>query len=130
MVMTSFSFSNCTLRSSTHSLRIRMTSYPCNKYEQITPSYLLSVNYQLLTSLVILLVFHFANFFKLANVLSCKQQSLAYSDMCYLLWSHVEYRIAFLLSMWMFLAFFLNFQHQANLFMNYCILTIISVNYC
>ena len=22
-----------------------MTSYPCNKYEQITPSYLLSVNY-------------------------------------------------------------------------------------
>ena len=33
------------LRSSIHSLRIRMTSYPCNKYEQITPSYLLSVKY-------------------------------------------------------------------------------------
>ena len=44
-VLTSFSFSNCSasLRSSIHSLRIRMTSYPCNKYEQITPSYLLSV---------------------------------------------------------------------------------------
>ena len=28
-----------------YSLRIRMTSCPCNKYEQITPSYLLSVNY-------------------------------------------------------------------------------------
>ena len=27
------------LRSSIHSLRIRMTSYPCNKYEQITPSF-------------------------------------------------------------------------------------------
>ena len=26
-------------------MRIRMTSYPCNKYEQITPSYLLSVKY-------------------------------------------------------------------------------------
>ena len=25
-------------------MRIRMTSYPCNKYEQITPSYRLSVN--------------------------------------------------------------------------------------
>ena len=29
----------CSLRSS----RIRMTSYPCNKYQQIMPSYLLSV---------------------------------------------------------------------------------------
>ena len=27
----------------THSLRIRITSYTCNKYEQIMPSYLLSV---------------------------------------------------------------------------------------
>ena len=26
-----------------------MTSYPCNKYEQITPSYLLSVKYFILT---------------------------------------------------------------------------------
>ena len=26
-------------RSSIHSLRIRMMSYPCNKYEQITASY-------------------------------------------------------------------------------------------
>ena len=30
-------------RSSIHSLKIRMTSYPCNKYEQITLSYLLSL---------------------------------------------------------------------------------------
>ena len=30
-------------RSSTHSLKIRMTSHPCNKYGQITLSYLLSV---------------------------------------------------------------------------------------
>ena len=36
---------SASLRSSIHSLRIRMTSYPCNKYEQITPSYLLSVKY-------------------------------------------------------------------------------------
>ena len=35
---------SASLRSSIHSLRIRMTSYPCNKYEQITPSYRLSVN--------------------------------------------------------------------------------------
>ena len=34
---------SASLRSSIHSLRIRMTSYPCNKYEQITPHYLLSV---------------------------------------------------------------------------------------
>ena len=33
-----------TPRSSIHSLKIRMTSHPCNKYEQITLSYLLSVN--------------------------------------------------------------------------------------
>ena len=32
---------SASLRFSIHSLRIRMTSYPCNKYEQITPSYLL-----------------------------------------------------------------------------------------
>ena len=32
-----------TPRSSIHSLKIRMTSHPCNKYEQITLSYLLSV---------------------------------------------------------------------------------------
>ena len=38
-------------------------------------------------------------------MLSCKQQPLEYADMCYLLWSHVEYRIAFLLLMWMFLHF-------------------------
>ena len=31
-------------RSSIHSLKIRMTSHPCNKYEQIMLSYLLSVN--------------------------------------------------------------------------------------
>ena len=37
--------SSASLRSSIHSLRIRMTSYQCNKYEQITPSYLLSVNW-------------------------------------------------------------------------------------
>ena len=36
---------SASLRSSIHSSRIRMTSYPCNKYEQITPSYLLSVNW-------------------------------------------------------------------------------------
>ena len=36
---------SASLRSSIHSLRIRMTSYPCNKYEQITPSYRLSVKY-------------------------------------------------------------------------------------
>ena len=32
-----------TPHSSIHSLKIRMTSHPCNKYEQITLSYLLSV---------------------------------------------------------------------------------------
>ena len=31
-------------RSSIHSLKIRMTSYPCNKYERTTLSYLPSVN--------------------------------------------------------------------------------------
>ena len=35
-----------TPRSSIHSLKILMTSHPCNKYEQITLSYLLSVNYK------------------------------------------------------------------------------------
>ena len=35
----------CTPRSSVHSLKIRMTSHPCNKYQQITLSYLLSVKY-------------------------------------------------------------------------------------
>ena len=35
-----------TPRSSIHSLKIRMTSHPCNKYEQIMLSYLLSVNYE------------------------------------------------------------------------------------
>ena len=34
-----------TPRSSIHSLKIRMTSHSCNKYEQIMLSYLLSVNY-------------------------------------------------------------------------------------
>ena len=43
---------SASLRSSLHSLRIRMTSYPCNKYEQITPSYRLSVKY-ILTDLLI-----------------------------------------------------------------------------
>ena len=28
-------------------------------------------------------------------LLSCEQQSLEYSNMCDLLWSHVEYRIVF-----------------------------------
>ena len=37
-----------TPRSFIHSLNIRMTSHPCNKYEQITLSYLLSVRYSLL----------------------------------------------------------------------------------
>ena len=32
-------------RSSIKSLKIRMMSHPCNKYEQIMLSYLLSVNY-------------------------------------------------------------------------------------
>ena len=36
-----------TPRSSIHSLKIRMTSHPCNKYEQIMLSYLLSVKYML-----------------------------------------------------------------------------------
>ena len=31
--------------SSLHSLKIRMTSHPCNKYEHTTLSYLLSVDY-------------------------------------------------------------------------------------
>ena len=30
-----------------------MTSYPCNKYEQITPSYLLSVNYRYTDGLIV-----------------------------------------------------------------------------
>ena len=34
-----------TPRSSIHSLKIRMTSHPCNKYEQIMLSYLLSVKF-------------------------------------------------------------------------------------
>ena len=34
-----------TTRSSIHSLKIQMTSHPCNKYEHTTLSYLLSVNY-------------------------------------------------------------------------------------
>ena len=34
-----------TPRSSIHSLKIRMTSHPCSKYEHTTLSYLLSVNY-------------------------------------------------------------------------------------
>ena len=34
---------SASLRSSIHSLRIRLTSYPCNTYEQITPCYLLSL---------------------------------------------------------------------------------------
>ena len=34
-------------RSSVHSLEIRMTSHPCNKYEQIMLSYFLSVNYNI-----------------------------------------------------------------------------------
>ena len=34
-----------TPRSSIHSLKIRMMSHPCNKYEHTTLSYLLSVNY-------------------------------------------------------------------------------------
>ena len=36
-----------TPRSSIHSLKIRMTSHPCNKYEQIMLSYLLSVKHAL-----------------------------------------------------------------------------------
>ena len=40
---------SASLRSSVHSLRIRMTSYPCNKYEQITPSNLLSAKYIVLS---------------------------------------------------------------------------------
>ena len=31
-------------------------------------------------------------------LLSYKEQSLAYSNMCYLLWSHVEFRIVFFLT--------------------------------
>ena len=34
-----------TSRSSIHSLKIRMTPHPCNKYEHTTLSYLLSVKY-------------------------------------------------------------------------------------
>ena len=34
-----------TPRSSIHSLKIRITSHPCNKYELTTLSYLLSVSY-------------------------------------------------------------------------------------
>ena len=37
------------LCSSIHSLRIRMTSYPCHKYEQITRSSLSSVKYHIQT---------------------------------------------------------------------------------
>ena len=33
-----------TPRSSIHSLKIRLTSHPCNKYEHTTLSYLLSIN--------------------------------------------------------------------------------------
>ena len=36
-----------TPRSSIHSLKIRMTSHPCNKYEQIMLSYLLIVKYSI-----------------------------------------------------------------------------------
>ena len=37
-------------RSSIHGLKIQMTSHLCNKYEQITLSYLLSVNHNLIVS--------------------------------------------------------------------------------
>ena len=40
-----------TPRSSIHSLKIRMTSHPCNKYEQLMLSYLQSVKYQLISKL-------------------------------------------------------------------------------
>ena len=43
MVVTSTFYSFASPLSSIHSLTIRMTSYPCNKYEPITPPYLLSV---------------------------------------------------------------------------------------
>ena len=42
-----------TPRSSIHSLKIRMTSHPCNKYEHITLSYLPSVKYTLQTPHII-----------------------------------------------------------------------------
>ena len=44
LVYVTFKF-RLTPRSSISSLKIRMTSHPCNKYEQIMLSYLLSVNY-------------------------------------------------------------------------------------
>ena len=52
MVMTSFSFSNCTEELSFASFFYTQFEnsndvIPCNKYEQITPSYRLSVNYTL-----------------------------------------------------------------------------------
>ena len=39
-----------TPRSSIHSLKITMTSHPCNKYEHTTVSYLLSVNWNMICS--------------------------------------------------------------------------------
>ena len=41
--VTSFIFPNCTEELGIYNLKIRMTSRSCNKYEQITLSYLLSV---------------------------------------------------------------------------------------
>ena len=46
--VTSFSFSSC-IEERGNNLKIRMTSHPFNTYEQITLSYLLSVNQIMLT---------------------------------------------------------------------------------
>ena len=40
-----YTWCDITLIFKLHNLTIRMTSHPCNKYEQITLSYLLSVKY-------------------------------------------------------------------------------------
>ena len=53
--MTSFPFSNCTEELGLHlvllnSLKIRMTSYPCDKQEQITLSHLLSIKYSMMSN--------------------------------------------------------------------------------
>ena len=48
--------SRLTLRFSIHSLKIQMSSHPCNKSEQITLSYLVNVNYLLLVFLCLFLI--------------------------------------------------------------------------
>ena len=51
--------------SSIHSLKIRMRSHPCNKYEQITLSYLLSVKYFMHTTKTVVFIYYQGSSFEM-----------------------------------------------------------------